>query len=44
MKEIPIGKYAEAGNKYNNMIRTMEEDWAWQDIQCENQILSQWHK
>jgi len=26
VKEISIGKCAEAGNKYNSMIRTMGED------------------
>jgi len=26
MKEIPIGKCVEAGNKYNSMIRTKIED------------------
>jgi len=25
-------KYMEAGDKYNSVIRTMEEDWAWQDM------------
>ena len=28
IKEIPIGKYTEAGEKYNNMIRTKKVDWA----------------
>jgi len=28
-KKIPIGKYVEAGDKCNSMIRTMEEDQAW---------------
>jgi len=32
MKEkIPI-KCTEAGDTYNSMIRTMGEDWAWQDM------------
>jgi len=29
MKKVPIGKYMEAGDKYNSMIRTMGEDQAW---------------
>jgi len=36
MKEIPVGKYVEAGNKCNSMIRTVVEDWAWWDMQCRN--------
>jgi len=32
MKEIPVGKCMEAGDKCNSMIRTMGEDQAWQDI------------
>jgi len=28
MKEIPVGKCIEAGNKYNSMIRTVGEDQA----------------
>jgi len=32
MKEIPIGKYTEAGDKCNSMIRTKGVDWAWQDM------------
>ena len=34
----------EIRNKCNSMIQTMREDWAWRDMQCGNQILSQWHK
>jgi len=29
VKEIPVGKCIEAGNKCNSIIRTMGEDWAW---------------
>jgi len=29
MKEIPVGKYMEAGDKYNSMIRIKEVDQAW---------------
>jgi len=36
MKEIPIGKCVEAGDKCNSMIRTMGENRAWQDIQYGN--------
>ena len=32
MKENPHWKCMEAGDKCNSVIRTMEEDWAWQDI------------
>jgi len=32
MKENPIGKCVEEGEKYNSMIRTVGEDWAWQDM------------
>jgi len=32
MKEIPIGKYMEIGDKCNSMTRTMGEDWAWQNM------------
>jgi len=32
MKEISVGKCAEAGDKYNSMIRTMGEDQAWQNM------------
>jgi len=44
MKKITVGKYMEARDKCNNMIRTMEENQAWQNIQCGNWILSQQHK
>jgi len=29
MKEIPIRKYMEAGNKYNNVIRTKGIGWTY---------------
>jgi len=29
VKENPVGKCVEAGNKCNSMIRTMGEDQAW---------------
>jgi len=29
IKENPIGKCVEAGDKCNSMIRTVGEDWAW---------------
>ena len=32
MKGNPYWKCAEAGDKYNSMIRTMGEDQAWQGI------------
>ena len=32
MKENLCWKYAEAGDKCNSVIRTMGEDWAWQDM------------
>ena len=32
MKEIPVRKHMEAGDKCNSMIRTMGENWAWQDM------------
>jgi len=32
MKENPYWEYAEAGDKYNSMIRTIGEDKAWQDM------------
>jgi len=32
MKKIPIGKCMEAEDKCNSMIRTMEENQAWQDM------------
>ena len=32
MKEISIGKCIETGDKYNNVIRTVGENWAWQDM------------
>jgi len=32
VKKIPVGKCVEAGDKCNSMIRTMEEDQAWQDM------------
>jgi len=44
MKEITVGKYIEAGDKCNSVIRTKREDWTWQDMQCGNWILGQWHK
>ena len=40
MKEIPIGKCAEAGDKCNSVIRTVGENWAWWDMRCESQIPS----
>jgi len=42
-KKIPI-ECTEAGDKYNSIIRTMGEDWDWQDMRCGNQIPSQWHE
>ena len=36
IKEIPVRKCIEAGDKYNSMIRTVGENWAWQDMQCGN--------
>jgi len=44
VKEISIGKCTEAGDKCNSMIRTMEEDWAWQDMRYRNQLPSWWHE
>jgi len=44
MKEIPIGKYAEARDKYNRVIRIIGEDWAWQNMRCGNWIPSRWHE
>jgi len=44
MKEIPVGKCAEAGDKCNSVIRTVGEDWAWQDMQYGNWLPSQWHE
>jgi len=41
VKEISVGKYAEAENKCNSVIRTIREDWAWWDMQCGNWIPSQ---
>jgi len=41
VKEISVGKCTEAGDKCNSVIRTMGENWAWQDMQCGNQIPSQ---
>jgi len=32
MKEIPIGKYMEARDKCNSVIRTIGENQAWQDM------------
>ena len=32
MKENPHWECIEAKDKYNSVIRTMGEDWAWQDI------------
>jgi len=32
MKEIPIGKCMEAGDKCNSIIRIVGENWAWQDM------------
>jgi len=32
MKEIPVEKCTEAGDKYNSIIRTVEEDWVWQNM------------
>ena len=32
MKENLCWKYTETGDKCNSVIRTMEEDWAWQDM------------
>jgi len=32
MREISAGKYMKAEDKYNNMIRTIGEDQAWQDM------------
>ena len=34
----------EGRDKCNSMIRIMEEDWAWWNMQCGNQIPSQQHK
>ncbi len=44
MKEIPVEKYVEVGNKCNSMIRTVGEDWAWWNMQCGSWIPSQQHK
>ena len=44
MKKIPIGKCMEAEDKCNSMIRTMEENQAWQDMWCGNQIPSRWYE
>jgi len=44
MKEIPIRKCAEAGNKCNGVIRTVGENQAWQDMRYGNRILSWWHE
>ena len=32
IKEIPIGKCTEAGDKCNSVIRTVGENRAWQDM------------
>jgi len=32
IKEISIGKYMEAGDKCNSMIRIVGEDRTWQDM------------
>ena len=40
MKENSHWECTEAEDKCSNMIRTMGEDQAWQDIRCGNQILS----
>ena len=40
MKEIPIGKYMEAGDKCNSVIRTVGENQAWWDIRYGNQLPS----
>jgi len=40
IKEIPIRKCAEIGDKYNNIIRTVEENQAWQNMQYRNQLPS----
>jgi len=44
MKKISIGKCAEAEDKCSSMIRIVEEDWAWQDMRCGNQIPSWQHE
>ena len=44
MKENPHWECTEVGNKCNSMIRTMEEDQAWWNMQCGNQILSPQHE
>jgi len=44
MKEISTGKCMKAGDKCNSMIRTMGENWTWQNMHCGNQIPSQQHK
>jgi len=44
MKEIPVGKCMEAEEKCNSMIKTEEEDQAWQDMQCGNWIPSRLHE
>jgi len=36
IKEIPIRKCTEIGDKYNNIIRTVEENQAWQNMQYRN--------
>ena len=36
MKEIPIGKYMEAGNKYHSVIRTKGVNRACWDMRCGN--------
>jgi len=40
IKKITVGKYMEAGDKCNSMIRIVGEDWAWWDLRCGNWIPS----
>jgi len=44
IKEIPIRKCMEAGDKCNSMIRTKKVDQAWWNIKYGNQIPSWWHE
>jgi len=44
VKEIFVGKYAEAEDKCNSVIRTIGKDRAWWDMRCGNWIPSQWNE
>ena len=43
MKEIPIRKCMEAGDKCNSIIKTKGVDQAWWNMKYGNQIPSWWH-